>query len=146
MSRTKGSFYRTLTSFVLKLSSSALQATLFANLAKASGQLSRFGWVAHYASLALHVMNSLDDEVAVTVMPKRNKCTVDMLVLRAKAFLKTNRPQLASRDCDQLDSLEGGSGSERSRMLRHEIEGFKARRVALNRKLAKNVASWVSMT
>ena len=114
----------------------ATQASLYSNLAKSSFFLRRFGWTVRYSSVAIFIQTQdwIDEGDE-----KKKKSICDMYVVRIRAFLSSARPLLAAKDIKELCQLD----ETRSKTLTRELEQFKAKRQASNKKLARDVAAWV---
>ena len=125
-----------LTSIHPDQSKRVIQASLYSNLAKSSFFLRRFGWTVLYSSVAIFIqfqewINDGDE--------KRKKSICDMYVVRVRAFLSSARPLLATKDIGKLSQLD----ETRAKTLTKELDQFKVKRQASNKKLARDVAAWV---
>lgn len=132
-----------------------LQRALYMNLARCSFQKQPPlpGWAVRWSTLALAVTlykqqqsnagssNDRTTEKGDNEAPSSNapKQLADALYLRCKAFIAASRPQFARKDAQVLTQLD----SSKADALMKEIDAFCLRRQKSNRKLAKDVASWV---
>ena len=114
----------------------AIEASLYSNLAKSSFFLRRFGWTVRYSSIAI-LIQTLDWTENGDEKRKKNIC--DLYFVRVRAFLSSARPLLAAKDIKALSQLD----ETRAKTLNRELEQFKAKRQASNKKLARDVAAWV---
>eukprot|EP01032_Pedospumella_encystans_P018630 gene18630-21201_t len=138
-----------LTPLVSGLKNILLQRSIYMNLARSVLKQEQKGWAIKYSSFALAVSHHLEtllnnneanENDAKITESELNKYLADGYYFRGKALLQACRPKFATQDCKCLRRYD----ISKATALDTEIQTFKKNIAKSNRKLARDIASWVS--
>ena len=122
---------------MVKSSDLLLQRSIVLNLARCEFKRARKGWAIKYSSVALalsKMTEQIDSHDALG-----SSLVADAIFFRSTVLLAANRPKFAKKDARELRNYD----ASRADKLEKSIAEFTTQQLKSNRKLAKNLASWV---